>query len=221
MDDHTAGGPHAHRPSPPPPPPSSDAGKRRRLPNVRLAGSIPPPSHLPHPRRIPIIPATRSRIPRHLQHQHDDNNNHSPHSEEPTQTLPKPSTTSGADDLREDLVLAAAFPRKPRVPAAVAAAVAERANGRAEETDAEMETETETEEYGEEEEEVADVAGWLWRMGMGRYAAAFQAHEVDAEVLPCLTMDDLRDMGIGAVGARRKLFCAIQRLATPPQPPRR
>ncbi|KAF8760604.1 hypothetical protein HU200_009993 [Digitaria exilis] len=206
MDDHTAGGPHAHRPSPPPPPSSSDAGKRRRLPNVRLAGSIPPPSHLPHPRRIPVIPATRSRIPRHLQHQHDDDNNHSPHSEEPTQTPPKPSTTSG-----DDLVLAAAFPRKPRG----AVAAAERANGRADETDAERETE----EYGEEE--VADVAGWLWRMGMGRYAAAFQAHEVDAEVLPCLTMDDLRDMGIGAVGARRKLFCAIQRLATPPQPPRR
>lgn len=202
MDDHT-GGPHDHRPSPPPS--SSDAGKRRRLPNVRLAGSIPPPSHLPHPRRIPIVPATRSRIPLRRQHQHD--NNHSPHSEDPTQTLPKPSADGG-----DDLVLAAAFPRKPR---GAAPAAAERANGRAEETDAE------TEEYGEAGEEVADVAGWLWRMGMGRYATTFQAHEVDAEVLPCLTMDDLRDMGIGAVGARRKLFCAIQRLATPPQPPRR
>uniref|UniRef100_A0A0A9G7K0 SAM domain-containing protein n=1 Tax=Arundo donax TaxID=35708 RepID=A0A0A9G7K0_ARUDO len=28
-------------------------------------------------------------------------------------------------------------------------------------------------------------------------------------------MDDLRDMGIGAVGVRRKLFCAIQRLPPP------
>uniref|UniRef100_J3NDD7 SAM domain-containing protein n=2 Tax=Oryza brachyantha TaxID=4533 RepID=J3NDD7_ORYBR len=54
---------------------------------------------------------------------------------------------------------------------------------------------------------------------MGRYAAAFEAHEVDGEVLPCLTMDDLRDMGIGAVGARRKLYCAIQRLPPPPPPP--
>uniref|UniRef100_A0A0D9XZA1 SAM domain-containing protein n=1 Tax=Leersia perrieri TaxID=77586 RepID=A0A0D9XZA1_9ORYZ len=57
---------------------------------------------------------------------------------------------------------------------------------------------------------------------MGRYAAAFEAHEVDGEVLPCLTMDDLRDMGIAAVGARRKLFCAIQRLHhhhPPPIPP--
>jgi hypothetical protein len=63
---------------------------------------------------------------------------------------------------------------------------------------------------------VVDVAEWLWGMGMGRYVpAAFEAHEVDPEVLPCLTMDDLRDMGIGAVAARRKLFRAIQRLLPP------
>jgi hypothetical protein len=80
-----------------------------------------------------------------------------------------------------------------------------------------METETEM----EEQEEVVDVPSWLWGMGMGRYAAAFEAHEVDAEVLPWLTMDDLRDMGIGAVGARRKLFCAIQRLNLQPPPSRR
>ncbi|OEL30043.1 hypothetical protein BAE44_0008938 [Dichanthelium oligosanthes] len=204
MDDHT-GGPHHHRtPSPPP----SEAGKRRRLPNVRLAGSIPPPSHLPHPRRVPVVPAARSRIPLHLQLQHQHNNHHHCPSAEPPQTLPKPSADSG-----DDLVLAAAFPRRPRVPAAAAAG---KANGRAEET----ETETETEEYEEAGEEVADVAGWLWGIGMGRYASAFEAHEVDAAVLPFLTMDDLRDMGIGAVGARRKLFCAIQRL-TPPPPPRR
>ncbi|RCV18672.1 hypothetical protein SEVIR_3G334400v4 [Setaria viridis] len=205
MDDH-AGGPHDHRPSPPP---SSDAGKRRRVPNVRLAGSVPPPSHLPHPRRVPIVPATRSRIPLHLQQPHQHTNHHQIPSADPPQTLPKPPADSG-----DDLVLAAAFPRKPRVPAGPAAAG--KANGRAEGTD----TETETEEYEEAGEEVADVAGWLWGMGMGRYAAAFQAHEVDAAVLPCLTMDDLRDMGIGAVGARRKLFCAIQRL-TPPPPARR
>jgi hypothetical protein len=208
MDDH-AGGPHGHRPSPTP---SSDAGKRRRVPNVRLAGSVPPPSHLPHPRRIPIVPATRSRLPLHRQQQHQHSNHLQIPSADPLQTLPKPSADSG-----DDLVLAAAFPRKPRVPAGPAAA-AGKANGRAEGTD----TETESEEYEEAREEVAvtDVAGWLWGMGMGRYAAAFQAHEVDAAVLPCLTMDDLRDMGIGAVGARRKLFCAIQRLTPPPLPRR-
>jgi len=207
MDEDRAGGPHHHRPSPPP---SSDAGKRRRLPNVRLAGSVPPPSHLPHPRRVAVAPATMSRVPLHLRHQ--------PPSADPPQTLPKPSADSG-DDLALALALAAACPRKPRAPPQAAAAG--KPNGSAEGTGSEPEPETETEEYGEAEEEVADVAGWLWRMGMGRYAPAFEAHEVDAAVLPCLTMDDLRDMGIGAVGARRKLFCAIQRLAPPPPQPRR
>jgi len=106
--------------------------------------------------------------------------------------------------------------------------VAEEANGGAKEANGEeanggaedSETETEMEEQEEAGEEVVDVPRWLCGMGMGRYAAAFEAHEVDAEVLPWLTMDDLRDMGIGAVGARRKLFCAIQRLTSQPLPRR-
>ncbi|KQJ86749.1 hypothetical protein BRADI_4g07500v3 [Brachypodium distachyon] len=164
--------PHRH-------PPSPHSGKRQRRPNVRLAGSMPFPSHLPHPRRIPIIPASRprNRKPR----------DHNPSAAEtPTHSNPTAS---------DDLVLAAAFPRKTRV----------------------LEGEEEVEES--EEGEVVDVAEWLWGMGMGRYVAAFEAHEVDGEVLPCLTMDDLRDMGIGAVGARRKLFHAIQSLQQPPLPP--
>jgi hypothetical protein len=35
---------------------------------------------------------------------------------------------------------------------------------------------------------------------------------VDDEVLPMLTLEDLKDMGINAVGSRRKMFCAIQKL---------
>ncbi|KAM0859253.1 hypothetical protein ACQ4PT_047324 [Festuca glaucescens] len=166
-------GPGLHRHSPPPPHPD----KRQRRPNVRLAGSVALPSHLPHPRRVPIIPASRPRYRK-------------PHHQNPWAKTPSPPKSSSPSNAFDDLVLAAAFPRKPRVL-----------------------------EEQEEEEEVVDVAEWLWGMGMGRYAAAFETHEVDDEVLPCLTMDDLRDMGIGAVGARRKLFCAIQRLQHPPLPP--
>ncbi|KAG8048647.1 hypothetical protein GUJ93_ZPchr0009g133 [Zizania palustris] len=181
-------GPH-HRLSASPPP---DPGKRQRRPSVRLAGSIPLPSHLPHPRRIPITPASRSRKPfqfhpsgaKPLHHQENSS-----------------SSPASAEDGVDDLVLAAAFPRKPRSLEADAA-------------------EAQGENAEVEAGEVVDVGQWLWGIGMGRYAAAFEAHEVDGEVLPCLTMDDLRDMGIGAVGARRKLFCAIQRLHPPP-PPRR
>uniref|UniRef100_M8BBN7 Uncharacterized protein n=1 Tax=Aegilops tauschii TaxID=37682 RepID=M8BBN7_AEGTA len=42
--------------------------------------------------------------------------------------------------------------------------------------------------------------------------ASKKIHEVDDEVLPLLTLEDLKDMGIGAVGSRRKMFAAIQKL---------
>ncbi|CAK8579110.1 unnamed protein product [Lathyrus sativus] len=53
---------------------------------------------------------------------------------------------------------------------------------------------------------------WLNGLGLGRYAPVFEVHEVDDEVLPMLTLEDLKDMGINAVGSRRKLYCAIQKL---------
>ncbi|PPD92967.1 hypothetical protein GOBAR_DD10103 [Gossypium barbadense] len=53
---------------------------------------------------------------------------------------------------------------------------------------------------------------WLNSLGLGRYAPVFKIHEVDDEILPLLTLEDLKDMGINAVGSRRKMFCAIQKL---------
>lgn len=53
---------------------------------------------------------------------------------------------------------------------------------------------------------------WLNQLGLGRYAPVFEIHEVDDEVLPLLTLEDLKDMGINAVGSRRKMYCAIQKL---------
>lgn len=53
---------------------------------------------------------------------------------------------------------------------------------------------------------------WLNGLGLGRYAQVFEIHEVDDEVLPLLTLDDLKDMGINAVGSRRKMFCSVQKL---------
>lgn len=47
---------------------------------------------------------------------------------------------------------------------------------------------------------------------MGAYAQAFAENEVDAEVLPSLTADDLRDLGVSLVGHRRKLLDAIATL---------
>nr|GEY39400.1 protein bicaudal C homolog 1-A-like [Tanacetum cinerariifolium] len=56
------------------------------------------------------------------------------------------------------------------------------------------------------------VRVWLNQIGLGRYYSVFEVHEVDDEVLPMLTLEDLKDMGINAVGSRRKMFCSIQKL---------
>ncbi|XP_020113508.1 uncharacterized protein LOC109727701, partial [Ananas comosus] len=60
--------------------------------------------------------------------------------------------------------------------------------------------------------EDGSVNSWLDGLGLGRYAPLFEIHEVDEEVLPLLTLEDLKDMGINAVGARRKMYSAIQKL---------
>ena len=54
-----------------------------------------------------------------------------------------------------------------------------------------------------------DVADWLRALGLERYEAAFRENAVDAELLPNLTTDDLKDLGITLVGHRRRLLEAI------------
>jgi class 3 adenylate cyclase/predicted ATPase len=57
-----------------------------------------------------------------------------------------------------------------------------------------------------------DVSTWLRDLGLEDYAQAFQAHDIDAEVLPRLTADDLFALGITSIGNRRKLLEAIAAL---------
>jgi class 3 adenylate cyclase len=59
-----------------------------------------------------------------------------------------------------------------------------------------------------------DVAGWLRDLGLERYEQAFRDNDVDAEVLPRLTADDLIAIGVTSVGHRRKLLNAIASLST-------
>jgi class 3 adenylate cyclase/predicted ATPase len=58
-----------------------------------------------------------------------------------------------------------------------------------------------------------DVADWLRRLGLEQYEPAFRANEIDAKVLPSLTAEDLKDLGISLVGHRRRLLDAIAALA--------
>jgi hypothetical protein len=64
-----------------------------------------------------------------------------------------------------------------------------------------------------------DIAGWLRELGFEQYAPAFRDNDVDAEVLPQLTADDLISIGVTSVGHRRKLLAAIAALAADAPPP--
>ena len=57
-----------------------------------------------------------------------------------------------------------------------------------------------------------DIEVWLQGLGLERYAPAFRENEIDWEVLPKLTSEDLREIGVAAVGHRRRLLDAISAL---------
>jgi class 3 adenylate cyclase/predicted ATPase len=57
-----------------------------------------------------------------------------------------------------------------------------------------------------------DLAAWLRGLGLEQYAPAFRDNDVDGEVLPELTADDLISIGVTSVGHRRKLLAAIASL---------
>ena len=56
------------------------------------------------------------------------------------------------------------------------------------------------------------VAAWLRGLGLEQYTTAFRDNDVDGEVLPELTADDLITIGVTSVGHRRKLLAAIAAL---------
>ena len=60
-----------------------------------------------------------------------------------------------------------------------------------------------------------DILAWLRELGLERYEQAFQQNEIAADILPKLTADDLKDIGVTIVGHRRKLLEAIAAMAEP------
>ena len=63
-----------------------------------------------------------------------------------------------------------------------------------------------------------DVAAWLRGLGLEQYEPAFRDNGVDARVLPKLTADDLKDLGVTMVGHRRIILDAIATLREPTSP---
>ena len=62
---------------------------------------------------------------------------------------------------------------------------------------------------GSEAGVIMDVGGWLRSLGLAQYEDAFRDNAIDHSVLPSLTVEDLKDLGVGIVGHRRKLLDAI------------
>ena len=57
-----------------------------------------------------------------------------------------------------------------------------------------------------------DLAAWLRGLGLERYAPAFLENRIEADILPSLTVEDLKDLGVTLVGDRRRLLDAIAAL---------
>ena len=57
-----------------------------------------------------------------------------------------------------------------------------------------------------------DVVVWLRSLGLGKYEAVFRENEIDKTVLPSLTEEHLKQLGVTALGHRVKLLDAIAAL---------
>ena len=61
------------------------------------------------------------------------------------------------------------------------------------------------------------IADWLRGLGLAQYEAAFREHDIAPDLLPHLTVKDLRDLGVASVGHRRRLLEAIRTLKAEPE----
>ena len=47
---------------------------------------------------------------------------------------------------------------------------------------------------------IMDLGGWLRSLGLEQYEAAFRENEIDEKVLPSLTAEDLKELGVTLSG---------------------
>jgi class 3 adenylate cyclase/tetratricopeptide (TPR) repeat protein len=66
-----------------------------------------------------------------------------------------------------------------------------------------------------------DVARFLAALGLERYAARFAEEAVDADLLPQLSDADLKEIGVAALGHRRKILAAVAELGLGSENPAR
>ena len=56
-----------------------------------------------------------------------------------------------------------------------------------------------------------DVGDWLRSLRLGQYQDAFRENEIDDEILPTLTAQDLKELGVAILAHRRKMLTAMVR----------
>src|SRR5215472_15842300 len=61
-----------------------------------------------------------------------------------------------------------------------------------------------------------DIAAWLASLGMSAYLDNFAGNDIDIDLLPELTDQDLEKLGVSSLGHRRKILRAIRELSAPP-----
>ena len=54
-----------------------------------------------------------------------------------------------------------------------------------------------------------DISAWLRELGLERYEQAFREHAIDAAILPTLTSEDLKEIGVAPLGHRKRILSAI------------
>src|SRR3974390_157398 len=57
-----------------------------------------------------------------------------------------------------------------------------------------------------------DIVVWLRNLGLGKFEAIFRENDMDETVLPSLTHENLKELGVGSFGHRVKLLDAIAAL---------
>jgi class 3 adenylate cyclase len=57
-----------------------------------------------------------------------------------------------------------------------------------------------------------DIVVWLRSLGLGKYEAVFRENDIDEAVLPSLTHENLKELGVASLGHRVKLLDAIAAL---------
>lgn len=65
-----------------------------------------------------------------------------------------------------------------------------------------------------------DVGAWLLGLGLAEYEAVFRENRIDFDILPRLTAEDLKEIGVAAVGDRRRILAAAEALLAPSAPAR-